>query len=124
MCVSLIILVFAVLHVSLSCPALEPHALSKTASADRYKSGKAPLLFYHVQKAGGTSFCEMYVQVLAKRNVTVDRGDNCNGPWRELVANPTMAPKSPGQIISVEPAYEFMGKWRGVWTGPLFPPSS
>jgi len=57
----------------------------------------------------------MYVREFASRNVTVDRGDNCNGAWKELALAPTAPPLFAGQVVGMEPAYDFMGRFPAAY---------
>lgn len=57
----------------------------------------------------------MYVRELASRNVSVDRGDNCNGDWKALAVSPTSAPLFAGQVVGMEPAYDFMGRFPAAY---------
>ncbi len=91
------------------CQALLPSS-QKTSALQKYKSGAAPMLFWHVQKAGGSSFCDMNMHELRSRNLTADRGDNCNdGTWKNYLDGHFDKPKVRGKMIGLEPAYAFIG---------------
>ena len=94
-----------------TCPPLYP-SKNKVRALQRYRNGLAPVVFLHIQKAGGTSVCEMWAQEMSLRNGTsVDRGDNCNGDWQGLLRKPDRLPSSPQLLVSMEPAYNFMGSF-------------
>jgi hypothetical protein len=78
----------------------------KVRTLRRYHDGRVPLLFWHIQKAGGTSFCQMMINEMNARNQSASDGDNCNGPWQELVNTSTVRrPATAGLGFSMEPAY-------------------
>jgi hypothetical protein len=69
-------------------PLLTNERKEKTLSNFRL-NGSSPLLFWHVHKSGGTSFCDM-----AKNEYNINNkiqlkssSVNCNGPWEKLLSN-------------------------------------
>lgn len=94
------------------------------ASVDTYRSnsGKVPLVFWHVQKSGGTTFCRlMREDAMQHRQWTPRKRDtltnNCKGNWRTVFRNGG----DPGKLshfvreghpfVAFEPADEYKAQW-------------
>jgi len=97
----------------LSTPAKEEALLA-------YRAGDLPLLFWHPQKAGGSTFCQMAVEEMRDRGIkTLDRRrpdqrPDChfNGAFKAVIGGRAMMKRSeltlPAlQVVDMEPAYTF-----------------
>jgi hypothetical protein len=80
------------------CSPLLPSDL-KRSRLQRYQTGLTPLMFWHLQKAGGSSICAMFVKEHKYRNLSASKGDNCNGPWQELLDGYKHTPPTAGATV-------------------------
>jgi hypothetical protein len=129
--VAIILLRVTVGHTPTTCPPLLPTP-EKLLTQHKFlhENFSAPLFFWHVQKAGGTSFCAMvkrtFHEVHGRQNVL--RSPNCNNlkVSEELVTNATsweLKYKPQGyHYVAIEPSLDlFLMIDKGIRNPNAFP---